>query len=290
MKNSTKILIAFLAGALVGGTIFFSNTELQRGSLRDAIKTPPCTTSTSKINPKDATTPTTATTPTPPADTTPPTITSINLVNGTRDPCPNTTCTTAESNALPGGKTWKFDKNDQIVIRFNESIDPHSVNPGLENGGEVDNVSSDQTGGLVIDSLYDPAAGYFSNAIGTNIVIANIMQKFVVTTHSGYTNPYAYNANPTPSRTFYGSVKIRLSSDGKTLTIINRDDPQPPVRALETELADSHYQIFFDGFGYEAAKPFIDPQTNIGKITDAAPSHNPIRQSSLPASNLSGHW
>jgi len=288
MKNSIKVLIAFLAGALVSGTIFFSNTELQRGSLRNAIKTPPCTTSTSKTTTTDVTPSTTATAPstttTPPADTTPPTITSIKLVNGAKDPCPNATCTAAETTALPGGKTWKFDKNDKVEIRFSESIDPHSINPALENGGEVDNIGSDQTGGLIVDTLCD-LGGCSNQFKGTNIRITNIVDKVTVTSLSGYTSPHdTYNTTP-PIPTFYGHVKIKLSSDGKTLTIINRDEPQPPVSApaLSAGYMSQHYQIFF-------VEAKINPDTNVGIITDASSAHNPILQTSLPSGNLSGNW
>ncbi|MDX9893170.1 MAG: hypothetical protein RB292_02035 [Patescibacteria group bacterium] len=51
-----------------------------------------------------------------------------------------------------GGQTGYIDVGDTIIVNFNESVDPTSINSGLTKGGSVSNVTASQTGGIKLAS------------------------------------------------------------------------------------------------------------------------------------------
>ena len=52
-----------------------------------------------------------------------------------------------------GDRADRIDEGDKIIIVFNESIDPHTIDNDLEKGGIVEDVDEDDTGGVIVNSL-----------------------------------------------------------------------------------------------------------------------------------------
>jgi hypothetical protein len=50
-----------------------------------------------------------------------------------------------------GGEEGYIDEGDEITITFSEDIDPESIHNDLDEGGSVDNVGKNETGGVIVD-------------------------------------------------------------------------------------------------------------------------------------------